>query len=312
MVNEPTAWRVHPDGAAFSTWTAPDGFALRRMDWPEAKGRKKRGRLLFVNGRGDFIEKYLESYAYWQAQGWTVTAFDWRGQGRSRGAGEEEAERSFGILVEDLAALIEDWRASGPGPYAALGHSMGGHVLLRTIVDRAPALDAVILIAPMLEVNSAPIPIRIAPDIADTAYWLGLGRVPMWKTPAAMLVPGGRRNRNLTGSRERYEDELFWWGVEPGFNTGPPTFGWMRAAFRSRAATFTAAKLAKVALPILLIGAERDRLVSAAAIREAASLMPHAELLMLPDAAHEILRDADAVRDLALARIDAFLAEHAG
>jgi len=308
MVNEQQPWRVHPDNAVFSDWAAPDGMALRRLDWPAAPRRKKRGGLLFINGRGDFIEKYLETYARFQALGWAVTTFDWRGQGGSRGPGEEKVRAGFDILVDDLDALIAEWLATGPDPHVALGHSMGGHLLLRTLIDRRPALDAVILTAPMLDVNSAPIPIRIAPDIADTAYWLGLGQVPMWKTPPAMLVPGGRRNRNLTGSRERYEDELHWWGVEAGFNIGPPSFGWMRAAFRSRAATFTPKKLGAVDTPILIIGAAKDRLVSAAAIREAAALLPHAQLEMMPDAAHEILRDSDAVRDRALARIDAFLA----
>ncbi len=308
MVNEQSAWRVRPEGAVFSDWAAPDGMRLRRMDWPAAGGGTRRGSLLFVTGRGDFIEKYLETYARFRALGWSVTSFDWRGQGASRGPGEEKAEASFDILIADLDALLAAWRAAGPGPHVVLGHSMGGHLLLRTIIDRKPPLDAAILTAPMLDVNSAPIPIRIAPDIADTMYWLGLGRLPMWKTPPSMLVPGGRRNRNLTGSRARYEDELCWWRVEPGYNIGPPTFGWMRAAFRSRAATFTPEKLGEVKLPILIIGAEQDRLVSAGAIREAAALLPHAELMMLPDAAHEILRDADAVRDRALARIDAFLA----
>jgi lysophospholipase len=307
MVNEPTAWRVHPEGAAFSEWAASDGMKLRRMDWPATRG-KKRGSLLFASGRGDFIEKYLETYAFWQGKGWRVTSFDWRGQGRSRGPGEEKALASFDVLIEDLAALIADWRMTGPGPHVVIGHSMGGHLLLRTIIERRPEIDAAVFTAPMLEVNSAPIPIRIAPDIADTMYWLGFGNLPMWKTPPSMLAPGGRRNRNLTHSRERYEDELYWWSREPGFNTGPPSFGWMRAAFRSRAATFTPDKLARVTLPVLIIGAEKDRLVSAAAIREAAALLPHAELEMMPDAAHEILRDSDAVRDRALARIDAFLA----
>src|SRR6218665_1357661 len=169
------------------------------------------------------------------------------------------------------------WLAAGPGPHVALGHSMGGPLLLRAVIDRKPALDAVLLTAPMLDVNSALIPIRVAPDIADTAYWLGLGRVPMWKTPPAMLLPRGRRNRNLTASRERYEDELYWWGVEPEFNIGPPSFGWMRGAFRSRAAAFTPEKLGAVDLPILIIGADKDRLVSAAAIREAAALPPPAQ-----------------------------------
>ncbi len=308
MVNEQQAWRVRPRGAVFSDWAAPDGMTLRRMDWPPAGRRKPRGSLLFINGRGDFIEKYLETYARFRAQGWAVTSFDWRGQGGSRGPGEEKTLGGFDILVEDLDALIGEWLASGPGPHVALAHSMGAHLLLREIIDRKPGIDAAILTAPMLEVNSAPIPIRIAPDIADTMYWLGFGRTPLWKTPPSMLVPGGRRNRNLTGSQERYEDEYYWWGVEPAYNLGPPTFGWMRAAFRSRAATFTPEKLRTVGLPILIIAAEQDRLVSAAAIREAAALLPRAELEMMPDARHEILRDADEIRDRALARIDAFLA----
>lgn len=277
------------------------------MDWPAKTRGKGRGRLLFVNGRGDFIEKYLETYAHFSAKGWDVTAFDWRGQGGSHGPGEEKTWRGFDILVDDLEALIADWRSGGPGPYVALAHSMGAHLLLRTLIDRRPALDAMVLTAPMLDVNSKPIPIRIAPDIADTMYWLGFGRVAMWKTPPAMLAPGGRRNRNLTGSADRYEDELYWWGVEPAYNLGPPSFGWMRAAFRSRAATFTPEKLVAVDLPILILAAEQDRLVSAAAIREAAALLPNAELEMMADARHEILRDKDAVRDRALARIDAFL-----
>jgi len=287
---------------------APDGMPLRRMDWPVKPRTKRRGSLLFASGRSDFIEKYLEVYADLRARGWDVTTFDWRSQGGSRGPGEERIEASFDPFVEDLAALLADWRRATPGPHVAMGHSMGGHLLLRTIIDRKPALDAAILTAPMLDVNSAPIPIRIAPDIADTMYWLGFGRTPMWKAPPAMLAPGGRRNRNLTASRQRYEDELYWWDARPDFNTGPPSFGWMRAAFRSRAATFTPDKLRGVALPILIIGAEKDRLVSPAAIREAAALLPHAELVMMPDAAHEILRDSDEIRARAYARIDAFLA----
>lgn len=308
MVNEQSAWRVHPADAVFSEWAAPDGLKLRRMDWPLKPRAKRSGSLLYINGRSDFIEKYLEVYADFRARGWAVTTFDWRGQGGSRGPGEERLEASFDPFVEDLGALLDEWLRTTPGPHVALAHSMGGHLLLKVIIDRKPALDAAILTAPMLNVNSKPIPIRIAPDIADTMYWLGLGRMRMWKVPPAMLAPGGRRNRNLTHSAERYADELFWWQERPDFNTGAPSFGWMRAAFRSRAATFTPEKLAQVDLPILVIAAEKDRLVSADAIREAAALLPHAELEMMPDAAHEILRDSDEIRARAYARIDAFLA----
>jgi lysophospholipase len=76
-------------------------------------------------------------------------------------------------------------------------------------------------------------------------------------------------------------------------------------------ALLTPDRLKRLETPLLLLGAERDRLVSADSIRWAAGLIPGAELTMLPDAAHEILREADAVRLGALARIDSFLDEHA-
>jgi lysophospholipase len=306
MVNEPTDRRAHPKGAVFRDWTAPGGMQLRRMDWPAAKGRKPRGSLLFANGRSDFMEKYLEAYAHWHEAGWNVTSFDWRGQGGSQGEGAEAAAASFDPMIDDLAALIDDVR-----PRVAIAHSMGGHLLLRTLVERRPALDAAVLIAPMIEVNSAPIPARLAPDIADLFYRLGLGGLPIWKPGPGFSAVDGRRNRNLTGSRERYEDETWWWAKEPAFDLGLPNWGWIRAAFRSGAAAFTPERLKRVDLPILIIGAEHDRLVSAPAIRRVAAELPRAELEMMDDAAHEILREADPVRLRALARIDAFLAGHA-
>ena len=300
--------RSHPRGARFGTWSAPDGWPLRRMDWRPAGRGKPRGSLLFANGRGDFIEKYLEAYRHWHARGWHVTAFDWRGQGGSRGAGFGYA--SFDPLVGDLAALMAVWQAGLPGPHAAIGHSMGGHLLLRTLIEHAPALDAAVLVAPMIGVNSAPTPAWLAPAIANTMCGLGLGPWPMWKTPPTMLRPGTQRQRNLTGSIERYEDESWWWGKEPGWNLGAPSWAWMRAAFRS-AEAFTPEHLGGVETPVLLLAAEHDRLVSGSEIARAARELPQAELQTFPGAAHEILRDADSVRLAAMARIDGFLDAHA-
>jgi lysophospholipase len=274
------------------------------MDWPQPEGKAPRGSLIFAGGRGDFIEKYLEAFAHWHGRGWNVAAFDWRGQGGSRGAGF--GFDSFDVLIDDLDALLDDWRAGSPGPHVAVGHSMGGHLLLRALIERKPTLDAAVLIAPMIVVNSAPIPSWLAPEMADAMCLLGFGPVPMWKAPPALDRPGSQRQRILTSSPERYEDEAWWWDREPGRKMGAPSWAWMRAAFRS-AAAFTRERLAKVRLPVLLLGTERDRLVSAAAIRRTAGELPDAELEMFPDAGHEILREADPVRLAALARIDAFL-----
>jgi lysophospholipase len=309
-MTEPNPRRTHPQGATFSTWTAPDGWPIRRMHWPRAAGAPVCGKLFFANGRGDFIEKYLECYAWWHQAGWDVTAFDWRNQGLSQ---REPLVRctSFDPMIDDLAALIADWRNGDSGPHVAIGHSMGGHLLLRTIADRRPALDAAVLVAPMLLVNSAPIPLWMAPQFTDLMCLTGWRDQPIWRAPIKPAPAGSPRQHVLTGSVERYADELWWWEQQPALKGRIPTWGWMRAAYRSAASVFTPQKLGAVETPILILGAEQDRLVSAAAIRRAAALLPNARLKMYPDSAHEILREADPVRLDALREIDAFFAEHA-
>lgn len=305
MAIAPFDRRAIPPGASFSTWTAPDGWVCRRLDWPpEQEGR---GALIFAGGRGDFIEKHFEAIAHWRSRGWNVTAFDWRGQGGSRGTILRGHYDDFDPLVADLAALIAETRKRAPAsPLVAIAHSMGGHVLLRILAERAPALDAAVLVAPMIRVNSAPIPAGIASAITTAMVWLGLGRAPVWPVGDPPPPAGSPRQRHLTGSRDHYEDELWWWKKELGFNLGAPSWGWLKAAYAS-SRRLGRDSLFSVRVPILLLGAAHDRLVSAAAIREAAAALPDSELAMFADSGHEILREADPVRERAMARIDSFL-----
>ncbi|HEU0097409.1 MAG TPA: alpha/beta hydrolase [Allosphingosinicella sp.] len=298
--------RSIPTDARFGEWKAADGWTCRTLEWRREEGAAARGSLLFAGGRGDFIEKYLEAYEHWDRLGWNVTAFDWRGQGASQGDRPGGHLDSFETLVGDLAGLIRAWRAASPGPHAAVAHSMGGHVLLRTLADRRASVDAAVLVAPMLMINSGPMPPFAAQWLASTASMFGWSGQPAWQPPPVPQPAGSIRQACLTGCRERYSDELWWWEKQPSFNLGAPSWGWLKAAFASCAA-LTPARLAGVEVPVLLIGTERDRLVSAAAIRRAAGQLPEAEMLMFDDAAHEILREEDAVRLKALAAIDSFL-----
>jgi lysophospholipase len=298
--------RAVPAQARPGVWAARDGWALRRLDWLQPGGTAGRGSLLYAGGRGDFVEKYLEIQNHWFERGWNVTAFDWRGQGGSRGAIEGGHLDSLDPLVEDLASLVASWRAAAPAPHVAVGHSMGGHVLLRALCERDLGLDAAILTAPMLGINSAPVPALAAAATASLMTAIGLGRHPAWHQPKAPPPRGSMRQAILTGCPERYEDELYWWQKDPGYNLGAPSWGWLKAAYES-CARLTPERLARVRTPLLLVGTDRDRLVDPDAIRVAARRLPDAELLMFPTAGHEILREKDAVRLAALARIDAFL-----
>jgi lysophospholipase len=181
--------RAHPPGMRLSEWRAPDGRFLRRMDWP-AERPVPRGSILFAGGRGDFVEKYLETFAAWRAGGWSVASFDWRGQGKSKGAIVAGHLDSFDILAEDFGALVADWQAATPAPHVVVGHSMGGHMLLRLALERPPPIAAAVLVAPMIAVNSAPLPGWLARLIAAGASRLGLGQRPLWGAPLARAPAG--------------------------------------------------------------------------------------------------------------------------
>ena len=310
-VPHPFDRRAHPPGARFFDWRAPDGWLYRRMDWPQPEGTAPRGTLLFAGGRGDFIEKYLEAMAHWHAQGWHIASFDWRGQGASRGDSIGGHLDSLDLLVDDFAALAADVRGQGEGrgPFVTVAHSMGGHVLLRSLAERRVEADAAVLVAPMLMINSAPVPPWAAWWSASALSWMGWSRAPAWRESDEAERPRSRQ-KFLTSCPDRFEDELFWWRAEPRYKIGAPSWGWIDAAFRS-CATLTDSKLKALNMPILFVATEADRLVAASAIRRAADLIPGARLKMFADAAHEILRESDKVRLEALAAIDTFLSETA-
>ncbi|HYI39023.1 MAG TPA: alpha/beta hydrolase [Allosphingosinicella sp.] len=303
--------RAIPSDARFGEWKAADGWTVRTLERPRTDGAGARGSLLFAGGRGDFIEKYLEAQDHWHRRGWNVAAFDWRGQGGSQGDLPGGHLDRFETLVEDLAGFIASWLGSSPGPHVVVAHSMGGHVLLRTLADRHPPIDAAVLVAPMLMINSGPMPPFAAQWLASTASLFGWGGQPAWQQPPKPPPAGSMRQGFLTACPDRYSDELWWWERNPRFNLGAPSWAWLKAAYQSCAA-LTPARLAGVDTPLLLIGTERDRLVSPAAIRRAAAQLPRAELVMYDDSAHEILRERDEVRFKALAAIDAFLERRAG
>lgn len=301
--------RAWPEDGVLDHWTAPDGWPLRRYRLGFGGESGGRGSLLFVGGRGDTIEKYLEQTAYWAARGWRVTSFDWRGQGGSgRLAPGKGKETPFATWVGDLRAFAAQWRAEGPGPHVAIGHSMGGHILLRALVEGALTPDAAVLVAPMLGLNSGPIPERIAPHIARLLCALGMADKALWRhSPSA----SARRGR-LTHSQERYDDEIWWWSQSPDLGEAPPTWRWIAQAYASMLGLERSPALTRMRTPTLVLATRADRLVSPAAIARIAARLPHGRFhLYGPEVAHEILREVDPVRLDALRRIDAFLDEEA-
>lgn len=313
MVTMPDAGNPDPNrsipvGASFSMHPAADGWPVRFFDWPQTG--TARGSILFQTGRGDLIEKYLETCAHWHALGWSVRSLDWRGQG---GSGRLASNPKVGHMadfapwIDDLAEFAAEWQSSTPGPHIIIGHSMGGHLVLRGLAEGRVAPDAVVLIAPMLGFDSG-MPRWLAAGLARVlARLLGPNRFA-WPDNEKPSLPGVSRQLFLTHDDRRYADELWWRDAHPENVIGPPSWPWLAASYRSFAMLEAPGVLEAIRTPVLTVATQGDKLVSPGAIRRAIARLNGSQLLMFDKRiAHEILREADAPRNEALKVIDAFM-----
>ncbi len=303
--------RAIPAAARITQWTASDGWGLRRFDWA-AEG-EPRGSILFVGGRGDIFEKYLELFAHWHAQGWNVTSLDWRGQG---GSGRLTPDPhvghvdDFAIFISDFAAFYAEWSAETTGPRVMMGHSMGGHLLLRAAVERVADPDAMVLVAPMLGLRNA-LGAGLGERVARMIGGLGNSARAAWK---GNEKPGGLETRQmlLTHDADRYADEIWWQETNPAIVTGPPSWKWVIEAFASTRELRQSPALKSMRIPTLMLVPMADQLVDAKAAIAIGAKLPDCRVLRFgKEAAHEVLRETDSVRNRAIGEIDIFLASRA-
>jgi lysophospholipase len=302
--------REIPSDARETMWRLPDGFAIRRMDWP-APGGAQRGSLLFMPGRADTYEKWLESLDQWHRGGWQVSSADWRGQSYSGRLGRDALTGhidDFSTWVDDYAALWADWTAHTPGPHVAVAHSMGGHIALRAVAQGRVRPDALVLSAPMLGLHPARVPSSLLHLVARAVAAIGDCRRPAWKNSEKPEVIPRARSHLLTHDSSRYEDEVWWRTKRPAILMGAASWGWIERALASIGVLEQRGVLEGVGVPTLILATRADRLVSWPAIRRAAARIPRAELVAFGnECRHEILREVDPVRDRAMNAIGEFL-----
>ena len=289
----------------------PGGVRLRLAVWPEGS----RGVVLLLNGRTEFIEKYLEAVAALQARGFAVWTLDWRGQGGStRPLPEAHANHvgHFDEYVGDLNAMLD--RHVLPDLVARklvlMGHSMGGHLGAHLLSRRGGLFSCAVLLAPMIDFLRG----RTGPRWMARAILGGMCLVPGQRLrfgPGTRRVPDFERafeGNRLTTCPERHAMGLGLLRDNPALAVGGATWGWLRAALDSVVALEDARVIGRIDMPVLVVMAGDERLVDNRATRRFAVRLPRGKMLKIEGARHELLREAEGYRGLLWQAIDEFLA----
>lgn len=304
----PVEGLLAPPGAIVTQIETRDGLALRAVRWTVGAGAK--GTVALLQGRAEFIEKYREVVAELLARGFDVAALDWRGQGRSARLLRNPRKghiRHFRTYLADLDAFETQVLAPHcPRPWFALGHSMGGAVLLdQAHAGRSP-FERLVVIAPMIALSGVRWP-RAARRLARCLFLLGFGRsfIPGGSGRSYMLK--GFAGNVLTSDPERYARTAGFVEADPDVAIGDPTIRWVDAAFRLMRRFEAFEFPLRVSTPTLVVAAGRDKVTDTRAIELFASRLKCGRCITLPGAEHEILMERDVFREQFWAAFDAFV-----
>ena len=306
MELHPTLENRLPAQAEVIPFTTADGVALRGMKC----GTGERGTILLLMGRSDYMERYFETMRELVQRGFCVASFDWRGQGGSQRLLKDRLRGHIGnfrSFDEDLRAAMEHLvRSHCPGPYYALAHSTGGHILLRSIL-RETWFSKAILTAPLIDLNYHLWPRWLARLLS---YVMAQARFS-W-----ILLPGMRREpfmmrdydgNPLTLSEKRWERDQATLQRFPDLGLGGATFGWLNAVMDSIGSLHGSKWPKGPKCPVLMVLAGRDRVVDNAAAQDFARKVPGVSLVYIQDSLHEILMERDVIREEFLAGLDSYL-----
>lgn len=297
-----------PDEFVCGTVQARDGVNLRFARWKPPPGRK--GTVCLFQGRAEFIEKYFETVRELRARGFAVATLDWRGQGLSDRALDDPRKGHVGDFAEyelDLEAFMKDVVLPDcPPPIFAIGHSMGGTVMMRIARQGNRWFDRIVLSAPMIRLAG----VRGATVTKLTALamrYSGMGSAYVPGGSDVMVSTGPYIGNIATSDPVRHARTKAVLEAAPQLGIGSPTVSWLCAAYRAMREFADPAYPSKVRQPLMLVAAGRDQVVSTAAVEDIAVRLRAGSHLIIAGARHELMMEQDRYRGQFWAAFDAFV-----
>jgi lysophospholipase len=286
-----------------------DGIKIRVCYWLN-KEKNNSGTILLQQGHNEFIEKYFETINEFLKKGFSVIAFDWRGQGMS-GRMIKETEKSYIKNFErhdkdfdEILKFIEIKKF--PTPYIGIGHSMGGCLMLSAFYRHPKKLKFGILSAPMLGFKNEGF-LRAASSLMnltkkDTDYLIG--------SKPNMGVETPFNENDLTGDSKRYERTLKLVRKYPSIRLWGITNSFAKAVNQRFKIIRKKGWVEKIETKVLVINSLEDKVVDSKKTIKTIKRLKNYEIINFKDCEHEIFMERDIHRKRMWNKIDKFLSEN--
>ena len=285
-----------------------DKKKIRLIYWKKLSTKKDvKGTILLQQGHNEFIEKYYETIQEFLDRNFNVISFDWRGQGMSDKMINNENKQyieDFNVHDSDLEFIVDKFiKINFNEPLIGVGHSMGGCILLSSLLNDENRFDSMILSAPMLGFKNEIILTSLLPLInlffKKTSYFL-LSKPNMGKeTPFS--------ENELTNDPIRYERTLKLIRQKPNIRLWGVTNAWVNAA-KKRLLLIRKKILEKeIKTNALIFNSINDKVVDSNKIIEICQKLKNCKIINIPETKHEIFMEKNPHRNLMWSEIDDFL-----
>ena len=259
-----------------STYRASDGCELHVIEWASSDPDWNPSVVVVVvHGYAEYSARYADLAHQLVRQGYLVTGMDARGHGQSPGQRGHIAtyERYIDDLYEFVQALHKRHSTCG---LVVLGHSHGGLTALRMVQSRPALIDALVLSSPLVELQ---------PSQQPVPFWFA--RL-LSRFVGALPLPSGLKSSDLTHDRVIMEKHA----RDPLIHKRS-TPRWYVSAMRTMRAAMN--DVTRVTLPVLVIVAEKDRIVRPDGVKRMFQGLASTdkELVVCPGAFHEVLNEID-------------------
>ncbi|WP_342078685.1 alpha/beta hydrolase [Yoonia sp. SS1-5] len=284
-----------PGGGSAHWLQTSDGLRIRVGHWakPDAKGT-----VLIFPGRTEFVEKYGHAAQALADRGYASLAIDWRGQGIADRLLDNRAIGHVGRFIDyqkDVDAVIAHANALDlPRPFFLIGHSMGGCIGLRALMDGLE-VKAAMFSAPMwgIQMSIALRPVAWGLSSMSKSFGFDEALAPGQFEQSYVLRADFPTN-TLTNDKDMFDILRGQLHAQPDLALGGPSLRWLNTSLREM---HRLSLRPAPAVPCITFLGSQEAIVDPARIKSRMHDWPGGALHVIAGGRHEMMMDAPNIRN---------------
>lgn len=278
------------------------------------------GSVVFVQGRGTFLEFYEAVITPLLERGLDVWMYDLSGQGGSsrlvhEGYHDQKTIQymqhvdSFDQYVEDLHAFVEEIVVPNTSSQLILGgYSTGGHVALRYLQakNKCHPFQRAFMISPLLALN-VPLSNALSFSLQGASWFMDLETYVFRAGHEDPIFTMPFKDNPYTSDEQNFLELKKLCISNKPLVMGGVSYGWLKAAADSLSTLWSKKALLSLQIPIFIATGGKDSVVNVSYNEEFVSRLSQGYHFYLKEGRHELFRETEEIKILLWSELDKFL-----